>query len=104
MLHARSLPSKIWAEALNCVAYIQNRSPHKSIEYRTPFESWTGDKTDVTHFRIFGSRARSCIPSKKRKSLDQHSTPCIFVGYPDDVNGYRLIDPSTNQLIIEHIV
>ena len=26
------------------------------------------------------------------------------MGYPDDVKGYRLIDPSTNQLIIERIV
>jgi hypothetical protein len=26
------------------------------------------------------------------------------LGYPDDVKGYILIDPSTYQLIIEHIV
>jgi transposase InsO family protein len=50
MLHARSLPSKLWVEALNCVAYIQNRSPHRSVEDMTPFEAWTGDKPDVTHF------------------------------------------------------
>jgi hypothetical protein len=67
MLHARSLPSKLWAEALNCVAYIQNRAPHRCVEDRTPFEAWTSDKPDVTHFRIFGSRAWAHIPSEKRK-------------------------------------
>jgi hypothetical protein len=67
----------------------------------TPFKAWTGDKPDVTDFCIFGSRAWTHIPSKKRKSLDPQSTPCIFVGYPDDVNGYILIDPSTDQIIIE---
>jgi hypothetical protein len=104
MLHVRSLPSKLWVEALNCVSYIQNISPHRSVEDMTPFEAWTGDKPDVTHFCIFGSRAWAHIPSEKRKALDPQSTPCIFVGYPDDVKGYMLIDPSTDWLIIEHNV
>jgi hypothetical protein len=101
MWHARSLPSKLWVEALNCVAYIRNRAPHRSIEDMTPFEAWTSDKPNVTHFRIFGSRAWAHIPSENRKALDPKSTLCIFVGYPYDVKGYRLIDPSTNRLIIE---
>jgi hypothetical protein len=66
----------------------------------TPFEAWKGDKPDVTHFHIFGSHTWAHIPSEKRKQLDPRSTPCIFVGYLDDVKGYRLIDPSTYQLII----
>jgi hypothetical protein len=41
------------------------------------------------------------IPSEKRKALDPQRTKCIFVGYPDDVKGYRLIDISSNWLIIE---
>jgi hypothetical protein len=101
MLHARSLPSNLWAESLNCATYIHNRSPHRYVEDKTPFEAWTGDKPDVTHFRIFGSRAWAHIPSEKRKALDLENTPCIFVGYPDDVKGYILIDPSIDRLIIE---
>jgi hypothetical protein len=71
MFHERSLPSKIWVEALNYDTYINNRSPHKSVEERTPFEAWTGDKLDVTHFHIFGSRAWAHIPFEKRKALDK---------------------------------
>jgi hypothetical protein len=104
MLHARSLPSKIWAEALNYATYIQNKSPHIYVEEMTPFEAWTCDKPDVTHFHIFGSLTWAHIPSEKRKTLDPQSTPCIFVGYPDDVKGYRLTDPSTDRLIIERNV
>jgi hypothetical protein len=104
MLHARSLPSKFWAKALNCVPYIQNRSPHRFVEDMTPFEAWTSHKPNVTHFRIFGSHACAHIPSEKRKALNPQSTPCIFVGYPNDVKVYRLIDPSTDRLIIERSV
>jgi hypothetical protein len=41
------------------------------------------------------------IPSENRKALDPQSTECIFVGYPDNVKGYRLIDLSSDRLIIE---
>jgi hypothetical protein len=104
MLHARSLSSKIWVEELNCATYIHNISPHRYFEDKTPFEAWTGEKPDVTHFHIFGSRVWAHIPFEKRKSLDPQSTPFIFVGYPDDVKGYKLIDPSTDLLIIEQTI
>jgi hypothetical protein len=58
----------------------------------------------VTHFRIFGSRAWAQIPSEKRKALDPYRTECIFVGYPDGVKGYRIIDLTSNWIIIEHSV
>ena len=104
MLHAKSLPHKLWAEALNCANYIQNRSPHRSIKNQTPFEAWSGTKPEITHLRVFGSRAWARIPSEKRKALDPQSIECIFVGYPDGVKGYRLLIPSTDKLIIERSV
>jgi hypothetical protein len=104
MLHAKSLPQRLWVEALNCVNYIQNICPHISIKDKTPFEAWSDLKPEVTHFRIFGSCAWAMIPSEKIKALDPHSTKCIFVGYPDGVKGYRLIDTSTDRLIIERSV
>ena len=104
MLHAKSLPHKLWAEALNCANYIQNSSPHRSVKDQTPFEAWSGTKPEVTHLRVFGSRAWARIPSEKRKALDPQSIECIFVGYPDGVKGYRLLIPSTDKLIIERSV
>jgi hypothetical protein len=78
MLHERSLPYKLWDKALNCVAYIHNRAPHRFVEDRTPFEAWTCDKLDVTHFHISRCRAWAHIPCEKRKALDPLSTHCIF--------------------------
>jgi transposase InsO family protein len=57
MLHAKSLPQRLWDEALNYETYIQNRSPHISFKDKTPYEAWSGLKPEVTHFHIFGSRA-----------------------------------------------
>jgi hypothetical protein len=96
MLHVKSLPQGLWAEALNFETHIQNRYPHRSIKDKTPYEAWSGLKPKVAHFLIFGSRAWAQIPSKKRKELDPQRTECIFVGYPNGVKGYRLIDISSD--------
>jgi hypothetical protein len=104
MLHAKSLPQRLWAEALNCATYIQNKSPHRSVKDKTPYKAWSGLTPEVTHFRIFGSRIWAWIPSKKRKALNPQSTECIFVGYPDSVKEYRLIDLSSDRFIIERSV
>jgi len=104
MLHAKSIPHRLWDKELNCATYIQNSSPHRYVKDKTHFKAWGDLKPKVTHFYIFGSHAWARIPSKKRKALDPQSTECIFVGYHNGVKGYRLFDPSTDCLIIERSV
>ena len=57
MIEAKDLSPKLWAEAIICVAYIQNRALHKSVDGKTPYEAWFGHKPNISDFRIFGSRA-----------------------------------------------
>ena len=80
MMEAKNLPPKYWAEDINYASYIQNRVPHKHLQCMTPFESWSGHNPDVTHFRIFGSKAWARISTEKRKALHPQSQECIFVG------------------------
>jgi hypothetical protein len=70
MLHAKSLPQILWVKELNCETYIQNRSPHRSVKDKTPYEARSGLKLEVARFHIFGSRAWAQIPFEKRKALD----------------------------------
>jgi hypothetical protein len=102
MLHVRYLPSKIWVEELNYVSYLHKKSPHRFVEYMNTFEASKGDKPNVTHFHIFRSQTWDHIPSEKRKGLDRHTTPFIFMGYLDNAKWYNIIDPSTYQLMIDY--
>ena len=38
MLHDQDLPMHIWAEAARTVMYVQNRTPHRVLENKTPEE------------------------------------------------------------------
>ena len=104
MMEAKNLPPKFWAKAINYASYIQNRVPHKHLYGITPFKPWSRHKPDVTHFRIFGSKAWARIPTEKRKALQHQSQECLFGGYSEYSKGYKLINLSTNKAFIERSV
>ena len=73
MMESKNLPPIFWVEAINCASYIQNRVLHKQLDGVTPFKSWSGHKTDVSHFRIFSSKACARNPLDKRRALEPQS-------------------------------
>jgi hypothetical protein len=104
MIQSKGLSLKYWAEAINCENYIVNHTPTKALKNITPKESWTKIKPNVSHFRVFGSIAWAHIPDEKRKVLQPKSKKCIFVGYSEDVKGYRLLQTHCNEVIIRRDV
>ena len=70
MMDSNTLPPNFWDEDINFSSCIQNRVPHKKLDGFTHFKSWSGHKPDVSHFKIFGSRAWDRIPLDKRKDLE----------------------------------
>lgn len=99
MLQDAGLNKRYWAEALHTAAYIKNRMTSTILENKSPIEIWTGMKPDISHFRVFGSKAMAFIPKEKRQKFDAKSKEYIFVGYCETQKGYRLMDAKTNEVI-----
>ena len=77
MLEAKYLSPKLCDEAINCAEYVRNIFPRKALEEKTPFEAWNGHKPNVSHFRVFGSKAWAKIPLEKNNHLTQYGkNPC----------------------------
>ena len=70
MLHDQYLPMHIWAEAAITTVYVQNHTPHRVLENKTPEEVFSGKKPKVSHLRIFGCPVYIHIPKEKRTKLD----------------------------------
>jgi len=98
LLGEANLDKKFWAEASATAVYLANRSPTKSLQFKTPEEMWTSKKPNLKHLRIFGCKAMAHIPTEKRQKWDQKSRECIFVGYLENSKGYRLFDIKTNKV------
>jgi hypothetical protein len=50
----------------------------------------TGEKTKVSHLRIFGCPIFFHVPKEKRKKLDPSGKDGIFSGYSDTSKEYRI--------------
>lgn len=97
MLAHAKLPHKFWGEAVMTAIYIRNRCK-VGDNNKTPEEIWSGKKPTVKHIRVFGCDVYVHIKDSDRKKLDPKAKKCIFIGYSDSNNGYKVYDPEVKKV------
>jgi hypothetical protein len=74
------------AEAAKTACYVINRSPS------TP--------PDYSSLHVYGCIVYTMHSSQERTKPDPKSKKCIFLGYADNMKGYRLWDPTARKLVV----
>lgn len=103
MLLDAGLDKRFWGEAILTAVYLQNRTISRSIN-KTPLKLFIGEKPDISHIRVFGSKTYSLIPKQRRRKLDNKAEEGILIGYDANTKGYRILNPSTNRVWISRSV
>lgn len=104
MLHSSGLGKGFWQLGLQAAVYIKNLTPTRSLGGMTPWEAWHGTKPDVSHLRVFGSKAYAHVPKDNRRKLDSKTQECVLVGYSEDSKGYLLWDSAARKVIVRRDV
>ncbi|GAU31479.1 hypothetical protein TSUD_386430 [Trifolium subterraneum] len=99
MIRSKHLPKELWGEAVNTACYVLNRCPTKRLNNVTPEECWSGNKSNVSHLKVFGSIAYIHVPDQLRSKLDDKSEVMVLVGY-HPTGGYRLYDHMHKSIVI----
>ena len=97
MIYHAKLPLKFWAEAVNTVVYLRNRSPSSFLNGRTPFEYWFKRKPNVSNLRVFGCVCYVHIPESQRRKFDPKAYKAVFVGYPNGTKGYKVYNVNSKK-------
>jgi hypothetical protein len=85
MLNSARLPTQFWGKALYTYSRLLNMIPSAAIPARTtPFKMANKRKPDYSTLCVFGCRAWAHVRCKKRRSLEPHAKPCVFLGIPDN--------------------
>ena len=105
LLHSAGLSLGFWECAVDTAVHTYNRTPSRTIDWRTPHELWTdGHVPDVSYFRVFGCKAYVHTPEDKRKKLDPRSIEMTLVGYESGSKGYRLWNSTTRSIVLSRDV
>jgi Integrase core domain len=105
MLHNAGLSYGFWEHAVCTATHIYNRSPIRSLKWRTPHEIWSGGHIpDISYFRVFGCKAYVHVHKDNRKKLDPKAIEATFIGYEPGSKGYRLWDKRTRSVILSRDV
>lgn len=100
MLYARQMDLKFWAEAVNAAVFVINRTGTSTVVNKTPYELWIGNKPRFDHLQPFGATVFVHIPKERRRKLDPKAYKGIFVGYDENVKGFRVWNISTRKIQI----
>ena len=87
----------LWGEALLAAVYLYNRTPHRSLEFKTPYEIYKGKTPAINHIRIWGSIAYYHT-NKHLAKLEPRKNLAILVGYSDYMH-YKLYDIKLRRTI-----
>jgi hypothetical protein len=78
-LNEGKLPKVLWGEALCTVNCILNIAPSETLPAdTTPYEQLERHKLNYSVLCVFGCHAFAHVGKDKHKSLDSHTTPCMF--------------------------
>lgn len=80
-----------WAEAVNTACYTLNRTGPSPVKGKSPYELfYNKDNISLDFFHEFGCKVSVHIPKEKRLKWDNKSVEGMFVGYGENVKGYRI--------------
>jgi hypothetical protein len=82
--------------------FILNRSPTQSVEGKTPYEVWHGEKPSVHYLRTFGCVAHVKQGSKHLGKLEDRNTMIVFIRYESGSKAWRFYNPVTRRVHVSH--
>jgi len=93
MMRHKDVDQDLWADAIKTAVHIKNRVTSRALHVgKTPFELWTGNQSNVSHMRVFGSKFWVVLhKSQIDGKFGDKAAKGVFSGYPDGSKAYKVI-------------
>jgi hypothetical protein len=102
LLIASGLPRFLWEEAMKHSTWLQNQTPARALDGKTPYEAVHKKKPHLAGLQEFGAAAY--VKDLKAGKLDPRAQVGRFVGYDAESKGFRIYWPGKWSITIERNV
>ncbi|CAI5930791.1 unnamed protein product [Closterium sp. NIES-65] len=96
LIHAAA-PHFLWPFAVQYAAHQLNLWPRVSLPKTSPTLLWTGEVSDASRFRVWGSRA--FVRDSSADKLSSRAVPCVFLGFVPDASGWQFYHATSRRVL-----
>lgn len=87
-----NISPQFWADCILTATYLINWTPTPLLHNKSPFEVLYARQVDYSTFLVFGCLAFASTLPAHRLKFEPRVKPCVFMGYPTGMKGYKLYD------------
>jgi hypothetical protein len=94
MLREYKMPERFWSEVVNTACHAINRLYLHRLLKKTSYELLTGNKPNVSYFRLFGSKCYILVKKGRNSKFAPKAVEGFLLGYDSNTNAYRVFNKS----------
>jgi hypothetical protein len=94
MLGEYKTPERFWSEAVNIACHTINRLFLHCLLKKTAYELLTGNKPNVSYFRVFGSKCYILVRRGRHSKFAPKAVEDFLLGYDSNTEAYRVFNKS----------
>jgi hypothetical protein len=95
MLGESKTPQRFWSEAVNTACHAINRVYLHRLLKKTSYELLTGNKPNVSYFRVFGSKCYILVKKGRNSKFAPKAVEGFLLVYDSNTKAYRVFNKSS---------
>jgi hypothetical protein len=95
MLGEFKTPERFWSKAVNTACHAINRLYLHRLLKKTSYELLTGNKPNVSYFRVFGCKCYILVKKGRNSKFAPKAVEGFLLGYDSNTKAYRVFNKSS---------